>query len=222
MVTNCWSQNPANRPSFRAVLDLWDKLTLDLLCFDATARKVCDILWRDPKAKPDYSTFKKTFIAQCMTGTAKIKEKESMMLESLCRDSPFDDTVSFARFCYVVGWFGPLNNNCVPFFSRMKDLISKPFFHGFLSDSQSDSKLQSAWESTSEKKSYYLVKYSMDSIGEFKLCYNDAEVSGRIESLIIRNVKGSLKVDNGQKYEDWKKLKTATARVYSIGKHVPR
>jgi serine/threonine protein kinase len=222
MVTNCWSQNPANRPSFRAVLDLWDKLTLDLLCFDSTARKVCDILWRDPKAKPDYATFKKTFLTQCMPTVSKLKDKESQMLESLCRDSPFDDSVSFSRFCYVVGWFGPLNNNCVPFFARMKDAISKPFFHGFLSDAQSDSKLQLAWESTSEKKSYYLVKYSMDSIGEFKLCYNDAEVSGRIESLVIRNVKGSLKVDNGQKYDDWKKLKTASSRVYNIGKHVPR
>jgi hypothetical protein len=32
---------------FSRSLDLWDKLTLDLLCFDPTARKVCDILWRD-------------------------------------------------------------------------------------------------------------------------------------------------------------------------------
>jgi hypothetical protein len=47
-------------------------------------------------------------------------------------------------------------------------------------------------------------------------------VSGRIECLVIRNVKGSLKVDNGQKYDDWKKLKTASSRVYNIGKHVPR
>jgi len=72
-----------------------------------------------------------------MPNVQKLKEKEAQMLENLCRDSPFDDTVSFARFCYVVGWFGPLSNNCAPFFARMKDCISKPFFYGFLSDSQS-------------------------------------------------------------------------------------
>jgi len=62
----------------------------------------------------------------------------------------------------------------------------------------------------------------MDSIGEFRLCYKDADVNGRIESLVIRNVKGNLKVDNGQKYDDWKKLKGAMAKIYNIGKHVPR
>jgi len=45
---------------------------------------------------------------------------------------------------------------------------------------------------------------------------------GRIESLVIRNLKGTLKVDNGQKYDNWKKLKNAMNKLYNIGKHAPK
>jgi len=154
--------------------------------------------------------------------SAYLKDKDASLLEGLLRDSAFEDTVSFSRFCYVVGWFGPLQNNCQFFFARMKDAVTKPYFHGFMSESQSDAKLKGLWESTSEKKAYYLVKYSMDSIGEFKLCFTDQDASGRIESLVVRNLKGTLKVDNGQKYDNWKKLKTAMNKLYNIGKHAPK
>lgn len=220
MISNCWSPSPANRPTFRAILDAWERLTLDLLCPDTLARKVAEVLWKDQKSKPDYTTFKKTFIQYCVP-SGKLKDKEAQLLESLMRDSPFDDTVTFSRFCYVIGWFGPLQNNCQQFFARMKDLTSKSYFHGFLSDAQSDAKLTSLWESTSEKKSYYLIKYSMESIGEFKLCFVDT-ASGRIESIIIRNFKGSYKVATGQKFESWKKLKNTMSKLYNIGKPAPQ
>jgi hypothetical protein len=95
------------------------------------------------------------------------------------------------------------------------------YFHGFLSDTQSDAKLTHLWESTSEKKSFFLVKYSMDSIGEFKLCFVDAS-SGRIESIIIRNHEGTYKVINGLEFDNWKKLKNAMNKLYNIGKNAPR
>lgn len=119
------------------------------------------------KCKPDYTTFKKTFIQYCVP-SGKLKDKEAQLLESLMRDSPFDDTVSFSRydiqppigvqsadgwvevwrreaisrswenkltfslrFCYVIGWFGPLQNNCQQFFARMKDLTSKSYVSPF-------------------------------------------------------------------------------------------
>eukprot|EP01127_Copromyxa_protea_P013464 TRINITY_DN3638_c0_g1_i1.p1 TRINITY_DN3638_c0_g1~~TRINITY_DN3638_c0_g1_i1.p1 ORF type:complete len:805 (+),score=133.08 TRINITY_DN3638_c0_g1_i1:54-2468(+) len=220
MISNCWSPSPANRPTFRAILDAWERLTLDLLCPDTLARKVAEELWKDQKSKPDYTTFKKTFIQHCVP-SGKLKDKDASLLESLMRDSPFDDTVSFSRFCYVVGWFGPLQNNCLQFFARMKDLTSKQYFHGFLSDAQSDAKLTSLWESTSEKKSYYLIKYSMESIGEFKLCFVDT-ASGRIESISIRNFKGAYKASTGQKFDSWKKLKNAMSKSYNIGKQAPQ
>jgi hypothetical protein len=36
-----------------------------------------------------------------MPAVTKLKDKESMMLESLCRDSPFDDSVSFSRYSII-------------------------------------------------------------------------------------------------------------------------
>ena len=120
MISNCWSPSPANRPTFRAILDAWERLTLDLLCPDTLARKVAEPLWKDvclynfydfpkidydyysfltihqQKAKPDYTTFRKTFVHHCIS-SGKLKEKYAILLESLLRDSAFDDTVSFAR-----------------------------------------------------------------------------------------------------------------------------
>jgi len=115
----------------------------------------------------------------------------------------------------------PYNLIVSNFFARMKDLVSKSYFHGFLSDTQSDAKLTGLWESTSEKKAYYLIKYSMESIGEFKLCFVDTS-TGRIESIIIRNFKGAYKVATGQKFESWKKLKNAMSKLYNIGKPAPQ
>lgn len=57
----------------------------------------------------------------------KMKDKDAHLLEQLMRDSAFEDTVSFSRFCYVTGWFGPLKNQCAQFFARMKDLTSKAY-----------------------------------------------------------------------------------------------
>jgi len=215
-ISNCWSASPTNRPTFRAILDGWEKLTLELLCPDPLARKIAESLWKDLKAKPDYNTFRTVFVKHCIP-TGKLKEKEAPLLESLLRDSAFDDTVSFARFCFVVGWFGPLSPHCTEFFARIRDLTSKPYFHGFLTDAQSDSKLTNLWEESAEKKSFFLVKYSMEAIGEFKLCFVDT-ASGRIESIVVRNLKGSYKVATGQKYESWKKLKGAMSKLYNIGK----
>lgn len=200
---------------------MWDKLSLDLLCPDSTARKICNILWKEPKRKPDYLTFKETFIQECIPGGNKLKEKESHMLEILFKESVFEDSVSFSRFCYGVGWFGPLNEKCGPFFQRMKEIYSSPFFHGFLTESQSNTKLQDAFEASSDRKSYYLVKYSMESIGEFILCYYNTDAS-RVDSIVIRNINGKLKIENGEIYDNWKKLKSGVSKYFNIGKHIPR
>eukprot|EP01126_Amoeba_proteus_P039243 TRINITY_DN4126_c0_g1_i9.p1 TRINITY_DN4126_c0_g1~~TRINITY_DN4126_c0_g1_i9.p1 ORF type:complete len:744 (+),score=122.21 TRINITY_DN4126_c0_g1_i9:83-2314(+) len=164
MIANCWSPSPSHRPTFRSILEAWDGLTMDLLCPDPLAKKVAEVLWKDQKTKPEYTTFKKIFIEKCMP-TGKMKDKDAQTFEGLLRESAFEDTVSFSRFCYVIGWFGPLEVGCESFFSRMKDLISKRFFHGFVSNSKSDSLLTQHWQMTSEKKSYFLIKYSMESIG---------------------------------------------------------
>eukprot|EP01126_Amoeba_proteus_P039237 TRINITY_DN4126_c0_g1_i10.p1 TRINITY_DN4126_c0_g1~~TRINITY_DN4126_c0_g1_i10.p1 ORF type:complete len:649 (+),score=115.93 TRINITY_DN4126_c0_g1_i10:913-2859(+) len=219
MIANCWSTSPAHRPTFRAILDSWDALTMDLLCPDPLARKVAELLWKDQKAKPEYTTFRKTFIEKCMP-SGKIKDKDGQIFEGLLRESAFEDTVSFSRFCFVVGWFGPLEMGCEMFFSKMKDLVSRRFFHGFVSNTKSDALLTQHWHMTSEKKSHFLIKYSMESIGEFRLCYVDS--SGTVEFIVIRNSEGTFKIENGQSFDGWKKLISAMNKLYHIGKPISK
>eukprot|EP01126_Amoeba_proteus_P002157 TRINITY_DN10674_c0_g1_i2.p1 TRINITY_DN10674_c0_g1~~TRINITY_DN10674_c0_g1_i2.p1 ORF type:complete len:125 (-),score=25.05 TRINITY_DN10674_c0_g1_i2:8-343(-) len=109
---------------------------------------------------------------------------------------------------------------CEAFFSRTKDLTSKRFFHGFISNTKSDSLLTQYWQTTSEKKSYFLIKYSMESIGEFRLCYVDS--TGAIEFIVIRNSEGSFKIENGQSFDSWKKLIYAMSKLYHIGKPISK
>jgi hypothetical protein len=139
------------------------------------------------KNKPLLDIFKEKLFLICPP--SKMKDKDVPLIENILREGPFDDTVSFSRFCYVVGWFGPLqskNQNMTMFIRKIQDISSRKyailsrlsrmiftfrFFHGFLSDSQSDSKLKHAVQSHSGDENYFLVKYSMDFLGEFKICY---------------------------------------------------
>jgi len=96
----------------------------------------------------------------------RLKDKDSTLLASLLCESPFDDTVSFARFCYAVGWFGPLDKvtNCVGFFTRIRDLYAQNFFHGFMSDAKAEQVLSNVFDTISTPHPHYLLKYSLNSL----------------------------------------------------------
>jgi hypothetical protein len=46
IIAACWSENPADRPTFRTILEKWNDLTIDFLCPDPLGRKICHIFWR--------------------------------------------------------------------------------------------------------------------------------------------------------------------------------
>lgn len=223
IIAACWSENPADRPTFRTILDKWNDLTIDFLCPDPLGRKICHIFWRNNlKSKPLLDIFKEKLFLICPP--SKLKDKDMPLIENILREGPFDDTVSFSRFCYVVGWFGPLqtkNQNMTMFVRKIQDITSRKFFHGFLSDSQSDSKLKHAVQSHSGDENYFLVKYSMDFLGEFKICYTGHEGNGTtIHNIVIHNTEKGVQYD-GHAYEDWKKLKHAVSRQRNIGRALP-
>jgi len=158
-----------------------------------------------------------------MTTSGRLKDKESAMLAALLCEGAFDDTVSFARFCYAIGWFGPLEkeSNCAGFFIRMRDLMSQNFFHGFIGDSKTESLLSHVFDSTSNPHPHYLLKYSLNSIGELKLAYIDR--NRKVNYVKIRNVKGQWQIGQSPKtYESWKKVKVVCKQVLDIGTHVPK
>jgi len=222
MITACWADQQSKRPTFRQIMEKWDKLTLDLMCPDTLGRVVANSLWKDQKAKRSYEEVKKAFMETCVS-INKLKEPNGTMLASLLCESNFDDSVSFQRFCYAVGWFGPLDKatNCQAFFSRMKDLHQQNFFHGFISDQKAEQLLSAVVESTSTPHPHYLLKYSLNSMGEFKLAYIDR--NRKINYVKIRNIRGQWQIGQSPKaYDTWKKVKIVCKQVLDIGTHVPK
>lgn len=223
IISACWSPQQGKRPSFRQILDKWDKLTLDLMCPDPLARVVATTLWgKDLKQKHGFEEVKKVLLEISMM-TPKLKDKDNALLASLLCESAFDDTVSFPRFCYAVGWFGPLDkaSSSAGFFARMKDLLSQLFFHGFMSDTKAESLLSNVFDSNSNPQPHYLLKYSLNSIGELKLAYIDR--NRKVNYVKIRNIRGQWQIGQSPKtYETWKKVKLVCKQVLDIGTHVPK
>jgi serine/threonine protein kinase len=222
IISACWAPLQSKRPSFRQILDKWENLTLDLMSPDPLGRTCCNILWKDHKAKKSYEEVKKIFTENCMAA-GRMKDKDSTLLSSLLCESAFDDTVSFSRFCYAVGWFGPLDkeSNCFGFFSRIRDLQSQNYFHGFMSDAKAEQLLSNVFDTTSTRHSHYLLKYSLNSIGEFKLAYIDK--NRKVNYVKIHNANGQWRIGQSPKIcDNWKRVKLVCKQVLSIGSHVPK
>jgi len=174
------------------------------------------------REKKSYEEVKKVFVEQCMS-VPRLKEKDSSFLAGLLCESAFDDTVSFSRFCYAVGWFGPLDkaSNCTGFFARIKDLQAQNFFHGFMSDAKAELLLSNVFDTNSIPHSHYLLKYSLNSIGEFKLAYID--INRKVNYVKIHNSNGQWRIGQSPKIcDNWKKVKAVCKQVLGIGSHVPK
>jgi hypothetical protein len=105
----------------------------------------------------------------------------------------------------------------VTIFSReLKILLKKNIFMGFSSNRQIESKLTHLWRSTSEKRPYHLVRYSLDDIGLFSLCFIDS-VGHKIQVVPVRNIGGSLYAEGGT-YDTWKHLKKDLKKNHQLGK----
>jgi len=138
-------------------------------------------------------------------------------LSALLCESSFDDSVSKQRWCNVVGWFAPIDQKtaCRDFFHRIQDLFSQNFFHGFLSEHKAEHQLKQLWESTSNKQSYYVVRFSESDVGGFILTFID--YIGHIQHEKITNRNGMWYVEGiCEEFDSWKKVKTAFKQVYAF------
>eukprot|EP01127_Copromyxa_protea_P017032 TRINITY_DN5156_c0_g1_i3.p1 TRINITY_DN5156_c0_g1~~TRINITY_DN5156_c0_g1_i3.p1 ORF type:complete len:492 (-),score=68.33 TRINITY_DN5156_c0_g1_i3:24-1499(-) len=228
--TRCWALDPAHRPTFSEILDHWSDLTIDLLCCDPLGKKIGYTMLERFGKKTKFPTFRSLFIEECMT-KPKLPLQDRILLENLLRESSFNDTVTFDRFCYVVGWFGPMEPGCSAFFSRIKDLLNQKNFRGYLSELRVKEDLADL-NTTSKRKRNYIIRYSLEAMGEFILSFTDKERkegdnSGKekerdnewkgertkekegdtlkIEHWKVRNQDGML-VMNGSSYRSWKDL----------------
>eukprot|EP01125_Pyxidicula_operculata_P020107 TRINITY_DN735_c0_g1_i2.p1 TRINITY_DN735_c0_g1~~TRINITY_DN735_c0_g1_i2.p1 ORF type:complete len:765 (+),score=123.45 TRINITY_DN735_c0_g1_i2:291-2585(+) len=247
IMMSCWDDDPNKRPTFQKIVDSWDSLTMSLLCQDNLARKVCKKLWsKDITARPSTRVFFQHFYKECFisksSSTASLKstattsstplnlsrkasattilpkkDSEKDILIHLFRESPYDDYVTFTRFCHIINWFGPLNkqSNNGAFFKRANDLLSKEYFFGVLDDTTCTNLITStSFSHGDESYSTAIIRYSFDDIGAFELDYFD-KTNSKFKSLMIKNEKGELKMKDTT-YSNWRKLKKEAKKKFKI------
>lgn len=95
------------------------------------------------------------------------------------------------------------------------------YFHGFLSEQKAEHRLKELWESTSNKQSYYVVRFSESDVGALILTFID--YIGHIQHEKIINRNGMWYVEGlCEEFDAWKKVKSAFKQVWNIGVHLPK
>jgi len=224
LLASCWHQEPSKRPLFREIICHWSALTTDVLCPDKWGHEVCKKIFEQQDTVP-FEEFLNTFGEICFENPQLLQAKKiyRKYLSVLLCETTFDDTVTKNRFCNVVGWFAPIDksDNCMKFFGRMKDLFSRRYFHGFLSENKAENQLKQLWESNSNKQSYYVVRFSESEVGGFVLTFID--FIGHIQHEKITNKNGNWYVEGiCEEFDSWSKVKQAIKQVWNVGYHLPK
>jgi len=160
----------------------------------------------------------------CMQNDNFFRNKPILLkyLNTLLCKNTYDDEVTFQRFCFMIGWFGPLDreNSCINFFARIKDTLSQKFFHAFISESKSQNELRLSDEENLKHNRAYLCRFSYNDIGEFILSFI---ADNEIYDKKILNINGKYWVEDlDEKYDNWRRLKQALKRQYDLGCHVKK
>jgi hypothetical protein len=131
---------------------------------------------------------------------------------------PYDDTVSFNRFCEVVNWFGPLQP-FDEFFKKIKDVLSKPYFHGFVSIQKATHLVKNHFATS--KSPCYIYRFSSTDLGAFVLTFIDKK--GDISHKKIQYYMGlGYRLEEAQvDYPTFSKLHQACKQRFQLKKHVP-
>jgi len=219
----CWHQDPDKRPYFPTILKKYDQVIIDLMCPDMAARRICKRLWRgkyiQKTTKVFYSDFERIFTESLKIDFTKVKRTHVKAFTTVLCDS-FDDTITFERFARVVNWFGPLQP-VDEFFGRIKELLSKSYFHGFVNAAKAEALVKSTWNQISGAKvSCYLYRFSATELGGFVLTYIDK--NGNIYHKKIQRTPRGFRLDDLRiEQPTFVRLHKACKTALKLRKHVP-
>jgi serine/threonine protein kinase len=145
-----------------------DALIVSHNCPDPTGRRICKKLWKGCELKKvTYEEFEEAFLEKTRLNLKLIRHIHLKCLCAVICDN-FDDTITLERFCNAVNWFGPMYP-VEKFLERIRDLLQKKWFHGFVNSNKAAQLLKTRWSST--KQQYYLYRFSLSTPGCFALTF---------------------------------------------------
>lgn len=170
----CWHEDPSRRPFFREIQEKFDRVIIDVMCPDATGRRICKKLWRGEELrKVPYEEFEEAFLEKTRLNLKLIRHVHLKCFQSIICD-PMTDEVTLERFCNCLAWFGPMHA-VERFLERIRELLAKEWFHGFVSPNKAAQLLKTRWSST--KMQYYFYRFSLSAPGCFALTYIEEDGS---------------------------------------------
>jgi len=108
-----------------------------------------------------------------------------------------------------------VKNDLDDFYTRISDLFSKKWFHGFVSETKLATLLTQQWSSSGRKTSYFAVCFSNDLPGQFTLVH--VTTKGNIVYEKIFNREGTLLIESTKKiYNTWDAVKIACKSEWGI------
>lgn len=218
-----WHEDPKKRPFMPAITKRYDQIVSDVMCVDMAGRKIIKQLWKgkNKATKVPFHDFQKAFTDLLKPDFSKLKKIHIKCFQAVLCDA-FDDTVDFVRFCNVFAWFGPVQPVDI-FLARIKDLLSKPYFHGSLALAKGTSLAKAHYDSlpTNGKTTVYIYRFSNTDMGGFVLTFVDKE--GDIHhKKIQRTLEGGFHCDDPKlDFPDITSLHKAFSKIYKLRKCVP-
>ena len=103
-----------------------------------------------------YEEFEEAFLEKTRLNLKLIRHIHLKCLCAIICD-PFDDTITLERFCNCVNWFGPMYP-VEKFLERIRDLLQKKWFHGFVNSNKAAQLLKTRWSSTKQQVCWFLAK----------------------------------------------------------------
>ncbi|MDP2435120.1 MAG: protein kinase, partial [archaeon] len=177
-----WAADPSLRPGLEEMVREMDVLICEASVADVLGRK----FWRDTfiiggqiQEEVEWSVFLKAFCE--FLGSPMTKEIFSSagylkaLLCGLDGPSAAQEKVSVERFGKILSWLGPLQG--VGIMSEVKELLSKPWFHGFISADDVNNSLKGKQPGTfllrfsSEPGCYAISAMARDGIKNFRIAH---------------------------------------------------
>jgi len=151
LIEQCWAENPDSRPSFDDILGqhLLDKIAIESTIHDQEGKT----FWIDEALGLKDIHWKAFLRAFASYFKLSVDFSDFKYLQAVLPNSGAISMEDFANLCE---WFGPLDSGAV-LLERIKNLLSNPWFHGFVSALDAEKILMHT-----KKKKTFLVRFSKE------------------------------------------------------------